>query len=216
MRLRGTATSVAVLAALAGLAGGVATVASAGGSTDEMVSTQLDKHLCKTKGGGKFVKIPGFPGEKIDRRLLPDIAWMVDKYNLFITDGYSTDPVHARNGEHPIGLAADIVPNKSKGGTWRRVTKLARKAEPHQNEPIPPWRWVGYNGDAGHGRGNHLHLSWSHNLHTKPKHPVRTVYTRECPDDSAVTSEEPSGGVGSGKRAYELPQRLYRGPTEDD
>ena len=31
-----------------------------------------------------------------------------------------------------------------------------------QNQPLPPFRWVGYNGDAGHGCGNHLHLSWNH------------------------------------------------------
>ena len=31
-----------------------------------------------------------------------------------------------------------------------------------QDAPIPPWRWVGWNGDPGHGRGNHLHLSWMH------------------------------------------------------
>ena len=27
---------------------------------------------------------------------------------------------------------------------------------------MPPFRWVGYDGDAGHGCGNHLHLSWNH------------------------------------------------------
>jgi hypothetical protein len=31
-----------------------------------------------------------------------------------------------------------------------------------QNKPRPPFRWVGYEGDAGHGCGNHLHLSWNH------------------------------------------------------
>ena len=39
---------------------------------------------------------------------------------------------------------------------------LARWAEPRQNRPRAPFRWVGYNGDANHGCGNHLHLSWSH------------------------------------------------------
>jgi hypothetical protein len=180
-----------------------------------MVSTQLDTHLCKTKGGGKFVKIPGFPGEKIDRRLLPDIEWMVDRYELFITDGFSKDSIHARNGEHPIGLAADIVPNKAKGGTWKRVTKLAEKAEPEQDQPVPPWRWVGYKGDAGHGPHDHLHLSWMHNNKTKFGKPAKKVFTRICPDGSDV-QQEPSGGVGSNKGDVELPQRLYRGPTEDD
>ena len=30
---------------------------------------------------------PGFPGEKIDRRLLPDIRWMKHRYDILITDG---------------------------------------------------------------------------------------------------------------------------------
>ena len=40
--------------------------------------------------------------------------------------------------------------------------RLALWAEPVQNQPVPPFRWVGYDGDAGHGCGNHLHLSWNH------------------------------------------------------
>jgi hypothetical protein len=147
----------------------------------EMRSTLIDRHLCKTVGGGRFVDIPGFPGEKIDRRLLADIRWMKRRYHIFITDGYSTDRAHARNGEHPIGLAADIVPYKDRGGTWSDIGALARKAEPRQDEPIAPWRWVGWNGDPNHGRKNHLHLSWMHS-ETKPKDPARVVYTRKCPE----------------------------------
>ncbi len=145
-----------------------------------MRSTRIDRHLCKTVHGGRFVPIPGFPGEKIDRRLLPDIRWMTRRFDIFITDGYSTDPVHAPNGEHPIGLAADIVPNKAVGGTWGEIGELAHLAEPRQNHPIAPWRWVGWNGDPGHGRGNHLHLSWMHSP-AKPRHTARVVYTRRCP-----------------------------------
>jgi hypothetical protein len=165
----------ATLAIIAGLA--------ASPAADGMRSTKINHHLCKTIHGGRFVSIPGFPGEKIDRRLLPDVRWMKRRFDILITDGYSTDPVHATNGEHPIGLAADIVPNKAVGGTWGEIGVLAHLAEPHQNAPIPPWRWVGYNGDAGHGRGNHLHLSWSHSP-TKPRHPARVVYTRKCPGSS--------------------------------
>jgi hypothetical protein len=132
------------------------------------------------KGGGRFVDNPNFPGEMIDRRLLRDIKYLKRNYDIFITDGYSTDPVHSANGEHPIGLALDIVPNKAQGGSWKKITKLARWAEPSQNRPRPPFRWVGYNGDSGHGRGNHLHLSWMHS-DTKPKVPAEVVYTRSCP-----------------------------------
>ena len=115
-----------------------------------MRSKVIDRHLCKTVHGGRFVPIPGFPGEKIDRRLLPDIRWMERRYDIFITDGYSTDPVHAGNGEHPIGLATDIVPNRAKGGTWNEIGEPShRKAEPRQDQPIPPWRWVGLERRSG-------------------------------------------------------------------
>ncbi|MGH2926232.1 MAG: hypothetical protein ACRDK1_09715 [Solirubrobacterales bacterium] len=158
----------------------VAAGASGSPAATKMHSTKLDRHLCKTVHGGRFVAIPGFPGEKIDRRLLPDIRWMKHRFHIFVTDGYSNDPVHAGNGEHPIGLAADIVPNRAAGGTWNEIGELAHLAEPTQDHPIAPWRWVGWNGDPGHGRGNHLHLSWSHSP-SKPRHPARVVYTRKCP-----------------------------------
>lgn len=177
--------SAAVLAiALAGL---VALPAQA-----KMRTEQVSKHMCKTTGGGKFVGIPGFPGEKIDRRLIPDIRWMKRKYKIFVTDGYSRDPVHAANGEHPIGLAADIIP-RPHGGTWELIGDLAHRFEPKQNQVRLPMRWVGYNGDAGHGRGNHLHLSWSHS-DTDPGHPARVVYTRKCPGDDG--GEKPGSGGG--------------------
>jgi hypothetical protein len=152
-----------------------------------MRSTKLSHRLCETTGGGKFVAIPGFPGERIDRRLLRDIRWMKRKFDIFITDGYSTAPYHARNGEHPIGLALDIVPA---AGRWSKITRLANKAEPRQNQPKMPWRWVGYNGDAGHGRGDHLHLSYAHST-TRPKDPARTVYTRRCPDGTKMLKAAP-------------------------
>lgn len=78
---------------------------------------------------------------------------------MAITDGYARGG-HAPHGEHPIGAAVDIVPGP--GGSWNDVDRLARFAEPRQNHPRAPWRWVGYNGDYNHGRGNHLHLSWVH------------------------------------------------------
>ncbi len=166
-----------MLVAVFALAGAIA-VAPA-----KMTSTELGGELCLTEGGGRFVDIPGLPGEMIDRRLLTDINFLERRYDIFITDGYSTSDVHSANGEHPIGLALDIVPNE--GDSWRKVTRLANWAEPHQNEVRSPFRWVGYNGDANHGRGNHLHLSWAHSA-TKPNHPAKSVYTLQCPE----------GGVG--------------------
>ena len=100
-----------------------------------------------------------------------------------VGDGYAPRG-HNPTGEHPIGLAVDLFPGA--GGSWRQVGKLAKWAEPRQNRPRLPFRWVGYNGDANHGdpkhcrasRGcpAHLHLSWSHSG-GRPRRPVRTVWT---------------------------------------
>jgi hypothetical protein len=124
-------------------------------------------------GGGRFVPIPGQRGARIDRRILGNVLQLIRRYKVRIGDGYSLTRDHARKGEHPLGLAVDIYPGP--GGNWDRVDKLARWAEPRRNRPRPPFRWVGYNGDHNHGRGNHLHLSW---MHSKGRfgRPVRTVW----------------------------------------
>ena len=180
---------------------GLGALAGAAPHMKPMISTKINGRLCQTVGGGRFVPIPGFQGERIDRRLLTDIHWISKHYPIYITDGYSLDAIHARNGEHPIGLALDIVPNRERGGTWADITRLAQWAEPVQDEPRAPFRWVGYDGDAGHGRGNHLHLSWSHSV-TRPGVPAATVYTIRCPqptdsptEPSPPAAPPPSGGA---------------------
>ena len=122
------------------------------------------------EGRGKFVEIPGFPGRKIDRRLLRDVGWIVRRYHVNITSAYSLSRVHESKGEHPRGLAVDLVPGAA--GSWGDLARLAKWAEPHPDMPRAPFKWVGWNGDRGHGdpahckprRGcfAHLHLSWQH------------------------------------------------------
>jgi hypothetical protein len=134
----------------------------------------------KVAGGGAFVPIPAFPGERIDRRLLDDIAYLRRRFHIFVTDGYALTG-HKVAGEHPIGLAADIVPGP--GGSWNEIDRLAHWAEPVQGRPRPPWRWVGYNGDPDHGNPQHcsggcaahLHLSWQHSEPTTPGRPADWV-----------------------------------------
>lgn len=113
----------------------------------------------RLEGGGGLVAIPGFPGERIDVRLLDDLRYLVSHYKVAVTDGYAPTG-HKRHGEHPLGLAVDLVPGP--GGTWDDVDRLARWAEPQPGRPRPPFRWVGYDGDPNHGRGDHMHLSWTH------------------------------------------------------
>jgi hypothetical protein len=179
--------------ALAALAAALLALALVAIAAAEMRSTKLAPLLCETTGGGRIVRIPDFRGERIDRRLLTDIDYLQERFKIFITDGYSLDPVHSHNGEHPLGLALDIVPDFKHGGTWRRITRLAEWAEPKQDQPRAPFRWVGYNGDPGHGRGNHLHLSYSHSP-AKYDTRARKVWTLKCP--GAKTAEPDGGGDG--------------------
>ena len=109
--------------------------------------------------------------------------------------------MHSANGEHPIGLALDIAPDKSKGGTWADIDALAAWAEPRQNHPVAPFRWVGYDGDAGHGRGHHLHLSWQHS-DAKPGVPADSVYTLRCPRRGPKR-----GGGGNGHSQPDKPDK---------
>lgn len=57
--------------------------------------------------------------------------------------------------------------------------------------------WVGYDGDRGQGRGDHLHLSRSHSP-TRSGRPARTVYTVRCPQKTPVGPPGPGSGSGSG------------------
>jgi hypothetical protein len=129
---------------------------------------------------GKIVPIPASipheAGDMVDSRIVPNLRWIAKRYPIYITDGYSGrlpgggDHVgchgcHTRGSDHHNGLAVDIVPLNGSGRcdrSWRPITRLARWAEPRQNRPASPFRWVGYDGDAGHGCGHHLHLSWEH------------------------------------------------------
>ena len=119
--------------------------------------------------------IPHEEGDMVDQRILPDLRWIAKRYPIYVTDGYSgplpngehvgCNRCHVKGSDHYNGLAVDLVPLNGDGkcdATWAPITRLALWAEPVQNQPRLPFRWVGYDGDAGHGCGNHLHLSWNH------------------------------------------------------
>jgi hypothetical protein len=130
-------------------------------------------------GPGKIVPIPASipheEGDMVDQRILSDLRWLAKSYPILVTDGYSgplpsgehagCHGCHVRGSDHYNGLAVDIVPLNGSSKcdvSWSAITRLALWAEPLQNHPRAPFRWVGYDGDAGHGCGNHLHLSWNH------------------------------------------------------
>lgn len=157
--------SVAVVAVLCG--------AWVSGASAGPASTRL------VYAAGEIVPIPATipheEGDMVDRRIVPDLRWISQHYAIFVTDGYSgplpngehvgCDNCHVKGSDHYNGLAVDLVPLHGDGKcdeSWAGITRLAEWAEPLQNQPVAPFRWVGYNGDAGHGCGNHLHLSWQH------------------------------------------------------
>lgn len=129
---------------------------------------------------GEIVPIPAAvpheEGDMVDSRIVPDLRWIAQHYAIYVTDGYSgpltngehigCNNCHVRDSDHYNGLAVDVVPLHGTSGkcdaTWAGITRLALWAEPVQSKPALPFRWVGYDGDAGHGCGNHLHLSWNH------------------------------------------------------
>jgi len=126
----------------------------------------------RVEGRGQIVAIPGSPGETIDARILRDVLALQQRYRFTITDGYA--PMgHAAAGEHPLGLAIDVVPGPE--GSWDDIDALARWAEPRQGSPRPPFRYVGYDGDHAHGRGHHLHLSWDHSPAPERRPPASWV-----------------------------------------
>ena len=121
--------------------------------------------------------IPHEAGDMVDSRIVPDLRWIAARYPIFITDGYSgplADGEHDRlrrmprrqlrppERRSPSTSSRRPKTRRPADRTGHRSPALALWAEPEQEKPVPPFRWVGYEGDAGHGCGNHLHLSWNH------------------------------------------------------
>ena len=172
-RVAGLAIVCAILFGLATLVGFAAETYAA----TPTLAPPSPTHLVRTPG--TLVEIPAAvpheAGDMVDSRIIPDLRWLAARYPIFVTDGYSgplangeqigCDECHASASDHLNGLAVDLVPTVDTptcDANWTPITALALFAEPEQEKPVAPFRWVGYEGDAGHGCGNHLHLSWNH------------------------------------------------------
>lgn len=176
------------------------------------------------RGTGVIVPIPASipheEGDMVDKRLIPDLRWIAQRYPIYVTDGYSgplpgggwagCHGCHTAGSDHYNGLAVDIVPlvpSSTCDTKWTGITRLARWAEPKQNSPVLPFRWVGYDGDVGHGCGHHLHLSWNHAPAKRYElaewvevFPVSELETGRKPRTKKVPKEPkapagPSGGI---------------------
>jgi hypothetical protein len=119
--------------------------------------------------GAWLAEIPGMPGERCDQRIVADVLMLIAEFGVHVSDCYGGAP-HARDGEHPLGLATDIVPSD---GDWGRTMRLARtygwapECASTGCAGRGPFRVVLYNGYPGHGdprysRVPHLHISWLH------------------------------------------------------
>ena len=156
----------------------------------------------------------------IDRRLIGNLRYLSAHFAIYINEGYAGPlPGHPRqtvgcprchvaDSDHKNGLAVDIGPrhwSASCDRHWKGVTRLARWAEPRQNRPRAPFRWVGYNGDANHGCGNHLHLSWSH---------AEVARYRIAPWVEVFRGAGRPGGGGTGGRGAERGHQRRPHPSD--
>ena len=131
--------------------------------------------------------VPGAAGITCDRRIVPDVVLLMRRYRVQVTACFALTG-HETGGEHPLGLATDLVPTAP--GGWQQVDQLARTlgwreacASSGCAGQLPqPMRFVGWNGYPGHGdpahagTDAHLHLSWNHTP-ASPGQPADQVWT---------------------------------------
>jgi hypothetical protein len=119
--------------------------------------------------GAWLADVPGWPGERCDRRIVNDVLMLLGRFGLRLTDCFGGAP-HDTDGEHPLGLAVDLAPEN---GDWDRTMRLAQTYGWEPSCAVTgcsgrgPFRVVLYNGYPGHGdpahtSQPHIHLSWSH------------------------------------------------------
>lgn len=102
--------------------------------------------------------------EAINEGIYPQLMTILRKFHASVYDGFAKSG-HAGASDHYWGGAVDLVPGS--GGSWQLLDQLARWAGWRPNHPSVsggPFRWVGWNTEANHGTGNHLHLSWRREL----------------------------------------------------
>jgi hypothetical protein len=134
-------------------------------------------------GATWLAPVPG-SGEVCDRRIVPDVVWLVETYRLHVGDCYATSG-HAAAGEHPLGVGIDLHPGP--GGSWELIDKMARdlgwrgscsSTGCAEQAFILPFRFIGWRNYPGHGPPSetsqpHIHLSWKHSGGV----PAASVYT---------------------------------------
>lgn len=150
--------------------------------------------------GAWLAPLPGFPGERCDARIVPDVVALAAAFRLHVSDCYGGAP-HAIGGEHPLGLAIDAAPAD---GNWADTMAMARafgwteSCAPSGCPGRGPFRVILYNGypshgDPRHSRIPHIHVSWQH-APADPFMPARWVRTLTAPSSSTTSPPDPGGG----------------------
>jgi hypothetical protein len=115
------------------------------------------------------------PGTTVqcDRRIVADVVLLISRYHVGVTACYAATG-HEASGEHPLGLAVDLVPTPP--ASWGMLEQLARDSGWRPacastgcaSQTHTVFRFVGWNNYPGHGdpqhagANAHLHLSWNH------------------------------------------------------
>jgi hypothetical protein len=121
--------------------------------------------------GAWLATVPG-TNQRCDARIVPNVAMLLAAYHAVLVACYAATG-HESSGEHPLGLAVDLVPGSS---SWAGLERLARFAGWREacastgcaSQTHTAFRFVGWNGYPGHGDSAHaglnahLHLSWNH------------------------------------------------------
>ncbi len=149
-------------------------LASGSATCDGLGAAQLSGQAQRVGFSGRWLAaLPGFPGERCDGRIIADVLLLASRYRLAVSDcfglGEDRGGPHATRGEHPLGLALDAGPAS---GDWDLVDQLARdlgwrrecaasgcEGAASLNAVL---RAIYYTGYPGHGRGDHIHISWRH------------------------------------------------------
>jgi hypothetical protein len=138
-------------------------------------------------GASWLLAVPG-TGAVCDRRIVPDVELLLERYTMALGHCYAAGGPHSALGEHPLGLAIDVVPGR--GGSWELLAEAARDFGWREScgstgcaGLLPaPFRFIGWNGYPGHGdpahvgAKAHLHFSWQHTP-TLPGTPAARVQT---------------------------------------
>jgi hypothetical protein len=121
--------------------------------------------------GSWLMIVPG-TDQQCDVRIVPNVVALL-AHHLTLRACYAPTG-HEPSGEHPLGLAVDVVPTPPT--TWEALGQIARSAGWREScassgcagQTHTAFRFVGWNGYPGHGdpahagTNAHLHLSWNH------------------------------------------------------